>query len=176
VQTFDLTSLGWTPELSGAFVSLAAQGLIPGRVGARHRGHIALYTASGEVVGTPSGRLRHAAEATALPVVGDWVAARLTDGQALIEAVLPRRTAFTRAASDLTRRFRDCRHHCEPGCAVGAAAAEGLIAADRLAGYWKLRRELERLERKDSRAATEDRRRRGNVRRAKQRRGEQEGW
>jgi hypothetical protein len=39
VQTFDLNSLGWTPELS-------AQGLIPGRVGAHHRGHIALYTAS----------------------------------------------------------------------------------------------------------------------------------
>jgi hypothetical protein len=70
VQTFDLASLGWTPELAGAFVSHAAQGLIPGRVGARHRGHIALNTAAGEIAAAPSGRLRHAAEATALPVVG----------------------------------------------------------------------------------------------------------
>jgi hypothetical protein len=37
VQTIDLASLGWTPELSDAFGSFAAQGLIPGRVGARHR-------------------------------------------------------------------------------------------------------------------------------------------
>jgi ribosome biogenesis GTPase len=358
VQTIDLASLGWTPELSDAFASLAAQGLIPGRVSARHRGHFALYTASGEIAAAPSGRLRHAAEATAFAVVGDWVAARLTGEQALIEAVLPRRTAFTRAASDLTRRaataepdvlaanidlalvvsaangefnprrlerylatawqsgavpvvvltkidlapspraqvalveeaapgitvhlvsnvtgagvdevgallapsrtaaligpsgvgksslvnrligydrqtigdtdstgrgrhtttlgellfvpggglvvdtpglraltpwdaagldaafadvealagqcrFRDCRHRCEPGCAVCAAVAEGLIAADRLAGYRKLRCELARLERKDSRAATVHRRRRDNVRRAKQCRDEQEGW
>jgi hypothetical protein len=62
-------------------------------------------------------------------------------------------------------------------CAICAAVAEGLIAADRLAGYRKLRRELARLERKDdSRAATEHRRRRDNVRRVEQRRDEQEGW
>ena len=98
MQAIDLNSLGWTPELSGAFASLAAQGLIPGRVGARHRGHIAF---------------------------GD------------IEALA------------LQCRFRDCRHHCEPGGAVRTAVAEGLIAADRLGGYRKLRREFARLERKD---------------------------
>jgi hypothetical protein len=58
VQTFDLTALGWTPELSGAFASLAAPGLIPGRVGARHRGHIVLCTASGEIVATPRAKHR----------------------------------------------------------------------------------------------------------------------
>jgi hypothetical protein len=121
VQTFDLTSLGWTPEHSGTFASLAAQGLIPGRVGARHRGHVALYTASGEIAAVPSGRLRHAADAVALPVVGDWVAARLTGQQVLC---------------------------CE----------------------------LAHLERKDSRAATEQRQRRYDARRAKRRRDEQEGW
>jgi hypothetical protein len=71
MQTFDFTSLGWTPEFSDAFTSLAAQGLIPGRVGARHLGHIALYTASGELAAAPSDRLRHAAEATAFPMVDE---------------------------------------------------------------------------------------------------------
>ena len=36
-------------------------------------------------------------------------------------------------------RFRDCRHEQEPGCAVRAA-----VAADRLANYHKLRREIAR--------------------------------
>jgi len=36
-------------------------------------------------------------------------------------------------------RFRDCRHEHEPGCAVRAA-----VAADRLANYHKLRREVAR--------------------------------
>jgi hypothetical protein len=49
VQTYDLASLGWTPELSGAFASHAMQGLIPGRVGARHRGRMVVYTPTGEI-------------------------------------------------------------------------------------------------------------------------------
>jgi ribosome biogenesis GTPase len=42
-------------------------------------------------------------------------------------------------------RFRDCRHRDEPGCAVKAAAAQGRLAAERLANYQKLQDELERL-------------------------------
>jgi ribosome biogenesis GTPase len=45
-------------------------------------------------------------------------------------------------------RFRDCRHESEPGCAVLAAAADGKLAADRLASYRKLRAEATYLERK----------------------------
>jgi hypothetical protein len=71
MQTFNLASLGWTPELYSAFASHVAQGLIPGRVGARHRGHIALHTGSGEIAAAPSGRLRHAAEATGFPAVDE---------------------------------------------------------------------------------------------------------
>ena len=36
-------------------------------------------------------------------------------------------------------RFRDCRHHDEPGCAVRAG-----VAADRLVNYQKLLREIRR--------------------------------
>ena len=38
--------------------------------------------------------------------------------------------------------FGDCRHGAEPGCAVQAAIAEGRLAAERLASYHKLVREL----------------------------------
>jgi ribosome biogenesis GTPase len=39
-------------------------------------------------------------------------------------------------------RFRDCTHTTEPGCAVLAAAEAGELAADRLASYRKLVREI----------------------------------
>ena len=106
MQTFYLTALGWTPELSGAFASLAAQGLIPGRVGARHRGHIALYTASGEIAATPSGRLRHAAEATALPVVGSWPGESYSKGGSCCL-----RPSLTRMCSDRLPRNGATRPH-----------------------------------------------------------------
>lgn len=39
-------------------------------------------------------------------------------------------------------RFRDCAHENEPGCAVREAIAAGLLAAERLESYKKLRKEL----------------------------------
>ncbi len=39
-------------------------------------------------------------------------------------------------------RFADCRHESEPGCAVNAAIADGVLDADRLDSYQKLEREL----------------------------------
>jgi ribosome biogenesis GTPase len=52
-----------------------------------------------------SGRFRHEALGPGdLPAVGDWVAVATGDDTAVIQAVLPRRTAFTRNASDSTRR------------------------------------------------------------------------
>jgi len=44
-------------------------------------------------------------------------------------------------------RFRDCTHTTEPGCAVIAAAESGELAADRLASYRKLVREIAAIER-----------------------------
>jgi ribosome biogenesis GTPase len=49
-------------------------------------------------------------------------------------------------------RFSDCSHGQEPGCAVLEALADGRISEDRLAGWRKLRRELDRLEARDDRA------------------------
>ncbi len=57
-------------------------------------------------------------------------------------------------------RFRDCQHSGEPGCAVTAAVGDGRLAAERVASWEKLRRELEvsRLRREGSLAAEERRR------------------
>ena len=105
MQTYDLAELGWTPELAAAFAALpGADGLIPARVAAQHRGRLLLYAASGEMPAEPSGRFRHEASPGAFPAVGDWVAVRPAGDLALIEALLPRHSAFTRAAIDVTRR------------------------------------------------------------------------
>ncbi len=63
-------------------------------------------------------------------------------------------------------RFRDCRHHGEPGCAVAAAG----IDEARLANYTKLQRELAHLDRKlDQRAVLEQKRRIKRIHRAMRR-------
>lgn len=46
-------------------------------------------------------------------------------------------TALARAC-----RFRDCAHGAEPGCAVQAALAEGLLDPERFGHYLRLRREV----------------------------------
>ena len=46
-------------------------------------------------------------------------------------------------------RFGDCRHQEEPGCAVRAAVEAGVLPAERLAGFHKLRRELEHHDRRE---------------------------
>jgi ribosome biogenesis GTPase len=54
-------------------------------------------------------------------------------------------------------RFRDCRHEGEPGCAVAAAEAEGLLDADRVASRTALAHEAEALARRtDPRAIAEN--------------------
>jgi ribosome biogenesis GTPase len=89
-----LEDLGWDATFTEAFEPYEAQGLIPARVAARHHGPCELLTAEGRIGGLPAGRL----EGLDLPVAGDWVAVRRLEGErkGLIEAVLPRRTAFTR--------------------------------------------------------------------------------
>src|SRR4051795_9403047 len=90
----DLQDLGWDASFADAFALHEADGLVPARVAARHHGPCELLTARGRLGGVPVGKLAD----DDLPVVGDWVAARPLDGErkALIEAVLPRRSAFTR--------------------------------------------------------------------------------
>ena len=89
-----LEELGWSAFFADAFEPYNTDGRTPARVAVRHHGPCELLTEQGPLGGIPSGRL----EATELPAVGDWVVARPLPGErkALIEAVLPRRSAFTR--------------------------------------------------------------------------------
>ncbi|SDZ68249.1 ribosome biogenesis GTPase [Evansella caseinilytica] len=50
----------------------------------------------------------------------------------------------------LACRFRDCTHGTEPGCAVKAAIAGGMLDRERYESYLKLQKELAYLERKAS--------------------------
>ncbi len=96
-----LESLGADAAVFGAFQTYAAQGLILGRVALAHRDRYRLIAEAEELAGEPSGGLWfRSSGAASMPVVGDWVAARLVGaGQALVEAVLPRRTCFSRRAA-----------------------------------------------------------------------------
>jgi ribosome biogenesis GTPase len=95
-----LAQLGWTPALEEHFALYAADGLEPARVAVEHRDAYVIYTARGERQAELSGRLRHAAaERADLPAVGDWVAVTPTD-PALVQAVLPRGTKFSRTAAN----------------------------------------------------------------------------
>ena len=90
----NLQDLGWDAFFADAFRPYEVDNLVPARVVARHHGPCELVTEHGRLGGIPAGRIPE----EDLPVVGDWVAARPLDGErkALIEAVLPRRSAFIR--------------------------------------------------------------------------------
>jgi len=46
------------------------------------------------------------------------------------------------------RRFRDCRHEDEPGCAVRAALEDGTLDPERLHNFDRMQRELKFLARR----------------------------
>jgi ribosome biogenesis GTPase len=97
----NLQSLGADPSISGAFERYAAQGLTLGRVAMSNRDQYRLYAEGGELSAEPSGTLWYRTpDRASMPVVGDWVAARVVaPEQAIVEAVLPRRTCFSRRAA-----------------------------------------------------------------------------
>src|SRR5580765_1481576 len=101
----DLHLLGWNAHWRGLFDPYLSQSLVPGRIVVEHRGAYRIETQHGEGPGALAGRLRHhASRRSDLPAVGDFVALRMPDsgagdGPAVVEAVLPRRTAFVRRAA-----------------------------------------------------------------------------
>lgn len=101
-----LEGLGWDEAWREAFRPHAAEGLEPARVAIEFNHIYRVLDEKGEWRAQASGRIRHrAAGRHELPAVGDWVAVRPRrgEGAARIEAVLPRRTRFSRkVAGDLT--------------------------------------------------------------------------
>jgi ribosome biogenesis GTPase / thiamine phosphate phosphatase len=83
-----LEALGWSAFFADAFPP--DDELIPARVAVQQRGQAILLAEQGELRGIPRDAVH--------PAVGDWVAARPLAGEdkAAIEAILPRRTVFSR--------------------------------------------------------------------------------
>lgn len=96
-----LESLGADETVYSAFQPFAARGLVLARVAVSQRDRYRLLTEEGEFPAEASGALWYGApDAAGMPVTGDWVAARAADPSlAIVEAVLPRKTAFSRRAA-----------------------------------------------------------------------------
>jgi len=97
-----LRAIGFVGPLAESFITYAAEGLAPGRVVAGHTGLLRVRTGEGEELAVVAGSLRHKARGPEeRPAVGDWVALRPREPghRAVVQAVLPRRTAFVRRAA-----------------------------------------------------------------------------
>jgi len=95
----DLVSLGFTDRERALFASLAETGLVPARVVRVDRGMPLVATAEGVVRAEPATHLvKSASNEESRAVVGDWVALAHPEGHdmPIIEAILPRKSAFTR--------------------------------------------------------------------------------
>ena len=97
-----LALLGWDEQSSAEFTAYSRAGLTAGRVVIQHNHIYTVATEAAELQAQISGRLQHSSTSTdELPAVGDWVALRRSQGEgnALIQAVLPRRSKFSRKAA-----------------------------------------------------------------------------
>jgi hypothetical protein len=96
-----LERIGAGEALYGAFSPYSQQQLILARVAIAQHDQYYLYTENGPAEAELSGALYYrTAVRAALPVTGDWVAARMAGaGEAIIDAVLPRRTCLSRRAA-----------------------------------------------------------------------------
>ena len=108
MHTFDLAELGWQPELGSALeahhipapdsgrTGAASPRLFPARVAVEHRGEFVVYAERSELRVRLPGRFRYEGVDVA---VGDWVAVA---DDAVVQAVLPRKSAIVRNAAGLT--------------------------------------------------------------------------
>lgn len=98
-----LADLGWTDELAAAFAPHAAAGLQPARVTLQLKGFWETTTPDTSRLAQCTGKfLSETGAISDMPAVGDWVAIEPLPGddtRALIHAVLPRRTKFSRKAA-----------------------------------------------------------------------------
>jgi ribosome biogenesis GTPase len=102
-----LVELGWGGPFEALFADVAPEGSEPARVVATHRETAIVRTGGSDLAAHVSGRFRRDALLLSdYPAVGDWVAIepRPAERSATIHAIVPRRSAITRSASDSNRR------------------------------------------------------------------------
>lgn len=94
-----LHKYGWNEYFEAQFSEFASDGYLPARVAVEHRNNYELYSQFGELIAEKSGKLFYNSNSSEdLPAVGDWVVIKQikNEKKAVIIAVLPRRTKFSR--------------------------------------------------------------------------------
>ena len=104
MESAALDRLGWSPFFSERFSTYRGEGLQPGRVSADYGVAFNVSTATGDLVGRVTGKLRHDGPGpNDRPVVGDWVAIEAGSGDSgSIHAILERKSAFSRKVAGET--------------------------------------------------------------------------
>ena len=102
----NLSVLGWNAHFARHFEAFGADHFLPARVIRQDKQRYLVRHADGDHSAVLLGKLLHAdADSATIPAVGDWVAIELfDDDQAVIHAVLPRQSAFTRKVAGTRTR------------------------------------------------------------------------
>ena len=96
----DLTLYGWNARIAEEFMPYRQYGYLPARISLEQKTHYMAFTEAGEIPALVTGKFSYEVVAESdMPVVGDWVAVTVLDetpAKALIHAVLPRGSRFSR--------------------------------------------------------------------------------
>ena len=95
----NLFKFGYNSFFESHFREYSGDGYVPGRVAVQNKSNYVVYSEHGELTAEISGKFMFDADAKEdYPAVGDWVVMRplLDEQKGIIDAVLPRRTAFSR--------------------------------------------------------------------------------
>lgn len=99
-----LRNLGWNKWFEEKFALYEGSGLEPARIIAEHKERYIVVSSRGEMPAEVTGKFEFSAVSPAdFPKTGDWVAAQVFEGEgkAIIHALLPRRTCFSRKAAGI---------------------------------------------------------------------------
>lgn len=129
-----ISELGWDPWFLERFGEYLGRELVPARVTCDMGPNFEVQCDAGVFTANTSGKLRHSARGRGeLPVVGDWVAIQPLPGEdkAVIHAVLPRKTGFSRKEAGT----RDRRTGGKTGEQVLASNIDTVFIVCALDGY-----------------------------------------
>lgn len=101
----NLDKLGWNSYFENSFKQYTDGQLVPGRIVSEHKGMYRVQCAEGSFLATISGIMQFQAKNREdFPAVGDWVATnhQLGGGKAIISAILPRKSKFSRKKAGFT--------------------------------------------------------------------------